>query len=58
MFDSELEKFIAGTAFILFIAQGWYFNDRLKSVHKKLDEITSAFDGLRQYLYEIKPPPV
>jgi uncharacterized membrane protein len=32
-----------------------YLNDRLKHVHEKLDRVFEAFDGLRDYLYEIDP---
>jgi hypothetical protein len=39
----------------LWLATGWYLNERLKLVHAKLDRIFENFDGLRQYLYEIDP---
>ncbi len=48
-----------GTAIIiavaLWFATGWYLNERLKLVHEKLDRVFEAFDGLREYLYEIDP---
>ena len=55
MFESEIEKTIIGTALVLWFAHGFYLNDRLKVVHKKLDKSLDAFDGLRDYLYEIDP---
>ena len=44
-----------GIAVALWFATGWYLNERLKSVHEKLDRILENFDGLRDYLYEIDP---
>lgn len=55
MFASGIEKTIIITAIILWFAHGWYLNERLKHVHKKLDRVLEAFDGLRGYLYEIDP---
>ena len=55
MFESGIEITIVLTAVALWFAHGWYLNERLKRVHEKLDRITQAFDGLRQYLYEIDP---
>lgn len=51
MFEG-IEKFIVITAVVLWFAQGWYLNEKLKAVHAKLDTLTEAFDGLRDYLYE------
>lgn len=55
MFDTSLEKSIVVTAIALWLAHGWYLNERLKHVHKKLDRVLDAFDGLRDCLYEIGP---
>ncbi len=55
MSDTGLEKTIIVTAIALWFAHGWYLNEKLKSVHKKLDRVLEAFDGLRNYLYEIDP---
>ena len=44
-----------GLAIALWFATGWYLNERLKFVHKKLDAVLESFDGLREYLYEIDP---
>lgn len=55
MFESSIEKTIVFTAIALWFAHGWYLNERLKRVHDKLDRILEAFDGLRDYLYEIDP---
>ena len=40
---------------VLWFAQGWYLNEALKSVHRKLDVLDEQFGGLRRYLYEIDP---
>jgi hypothetical protein len=55
MFESGIETTIIITAIVLWFAHGWYLNERLKYVHKKLDHVLEAFDGLRDYLYEIDP---
>lgn len=55
MFETSIEKLIVITAIALWFAHGWYLNERLKYVHKKLDHILDTFDGLRDYLYEIDP---
>lgn len=55
MFDSDLEKLITGSVIGLWFANGWYLNERLKAVHKKLDSLSDDFNGLREYLYEIDP---
>ena len=55
MFESSIEKTIVLTAIALWFAHGWYLNERLKRVHEKLDRVLEAFDGLRNYLYEIDP---
>ena len=55
MFDSSVERTIILTAFALWFAHGWYLNERLKSVHTKLDSVLDQFNGLREYLYEIDP---
>lgn len=55
MFDSGSEKTFLLTALGLWFAHGWYLNDRLKSVHKKLDLVLENFTGLTDYLYEIDP---
>ena len=44
-----------GLAVGLWFATGWYLNERLKSVHEKLDIVFENFNGLREYLYEIDP---
>ena len=55
MFESGVEKTIILAAIVLWFAQSWYLNERLKLVHEKLDRTLEAFDGLRDYLYEIDP---
>jgi hypothetical protein len=55
MFDNSLERTVVLTAIALWFAHGWYLNERLKSVHAKLDSVLVQFDGLREYLYEIDP---
>jgi hypothetical protein len=55
MFDSSIEKAIILTAIALWFAHGWYLNERLKSVHAKLDSVLDHFNCLRVYLYEIDP---
>lgn len=55
MFETGLERTIILTAIVLWFAHGWYLNERLKHVHEKLDRVLEAFDGLRDYLYEIDP---
>lgn len=55
MDQSVLVSTIVVTAVILWFAQGWYLNTRLKDVHDKLDKTLDAIDGLRRYLYEIDP---
>jgi hypothetical protein len=55
MFDTSLERTVILTAIALWFAHGWYLNERLKSVHAKLDSVLVQFDGLREYLYEIDP---
>ena len=44
-----------GIAVGLWFATGWYLNERLKTVHDKLDRLSDQFFGLREYLYEIDP---
>lgn len=55
MFDSSVERTVILTAIALWFAHGWYLNERLKSVHAKLDFVLDQFNGLRKYLYEIDP---
>ncbi len=55
MLDYSIKATIIGTAFAAWFAHGWYLNQQLQSVHKKLDNVLDAFDGLRRYLYEIDP---
>jgi hypothetical protein len=55
MFESDLEKLIIGSVIVLWFANGWYLNEKLKAVHKKLDRLSENFNGLREYLYEIDP---
>ncbi len=52
---TSTETTIIITAVVLWFANGWYLNERLKAVHEKLDMTLNAFDGLRDYLYEIDP---
>ncbi len=55
MFENGIERTIVLTAIGLWFAHGWYLNERLKSVHDKLDRVLDTFNGLREYLYEIDP---
>ena len=55
MFNSSVEETVVYTAIALWFAHGWYLNERLKSVHAKLDSVLDQFNGLREYLYEIDP---
>jgi hypothetical protein len=55
MFESGLEKLIIGSVIALWFANGWYLNEKLRAVHKKLDWLSENFNGLREYLYEIDP---
>jgi hypothetical protein len=55
MFDNSIEKTIIATGIALWFAHGWYLNERLKSVHSKLDSVLDQFNGLREYLYEVDP---
>ena len=55
MFDSDIEKTIILTGLVLWFANGWYLNQRLKEVHERLDSVLNQLNGLRQYLYEIDP---
>lgn len=40
---------------LLWFANGWYLNNRLRDVHRKLDLTLECLDGLKEYLYEIDP---
>lgn len=55
MFESGVERTIVITAIVLWLAHGWYLNERLRAVHDKLDRLLERFNGLREYLYEIDP---
>lgn len=55
MLDTAVERTVVLAAVALWFAHGWYLNTRLERVHSKLDRLMSAFDGLRDYLYEIDP---
>jgi hypothetical protein len=55
MMDSSVERTVILTAIALWFAHSWYLNERLKSVHAKLDSVLDQFNGLREYLYEIDP---
>jgi hypothetical protein len=52
---THTELIIIIAAITLWFAQGWYLNEALKSVHRKLDVLDDQFGGLRRYLYEIDP---
>jgi hypothetical protein len=51
----SIQATIIVTAVVLWFAQGFYLNDRLREVHKKLNNVLDELNGLRQYLYEIDP---
>jgi hypothetical protein len=51
----NIQATIIITAIVLWFAQGYYLNARLRDVHKKLDSVLEEFNGLRKYLYEIDP---
>jgi hypothetical protein len=55
MTGGEVISVVVFVAVVLWFAQGWYLNSRLREVHRKLDRILETFDGLREYLYEIDP---
>ncbi len=55
MFDSSVQRTVVLTAIVFWFAHGWYLNERLKSVHIKLDSVLDQFNGLREYLYDIDP---
>lgn len=55
MFELGIEKLLIGSFIALWFANGWYLNEKLKSIHKKLDFLSESFNGLREYLYEIDP---
>ena len=50
-----IQATIVVTAIVLWFAQGYYLNERLREVHRKLDSVLEQFNGLREYLYEIDP---
>ncbi len=43
----SLHSTIITTAVVLWFAQGWYLNVRLREVHKKLDKLLEECTGLR-----------
>jgi hypothetical protein len=51
----SIQATIIITAVVLWFAQGYYLNERLKDVHSKLNAVLAEFNGLREYLYEIDP---
>jgi hypothetical protein len=51
----SIQATIIITAVVLWFAQGYYLNERLRDVHRKLDVLLEEFNGLREYLYEIDP---
>ena len=51
----SIQATIIITAVVLWFAQGYYLNERLRDVHRKLDIVLEEFNGLREYLYEIDP---
>lgn len=55
MFESGIERTVILTGVALWFAHVWYLNERLKSVHNKLDSVLDQFNGLREYLYSIDP---
>lgn len=55
LFDGDIETTVVATAVVAWFAHGWYLNQRLRSVHEKLDLVLEQFNGLRQYLYENDP---
>lgn len=55
MFHLSLGEIVVLTGIALWVAIGWYMNERLKSVHVKLDAVLDQLNGLREYLYEIDP---
>lgn len=55
MLELGLEIWIAIVLLVLLFPHAWYLNLRLKQANKKLDSLQQAFEGLREYLYEIDP---
>jgi hypothetical protein len=46
---------VIATGVVLWFAQGWYLNEKLRLLHDKFDRVFEQFNGLREYLYEIDP---
>ncbi len=55
MVDLGIEALIVVVLLVLWLPHAWYLNLRLKQANKKLDGLMQAFEGLREYLYEIDP---
>jgi hypothetical protein len=55
MLEFGLEIWIVIVLLVLWFPHAWYLNLRLKQANKKLDRLQQAFEGLREYLYEIDP---
>lgn len=55
MLNAPAELLISLSFLVLLAAYVIYLGLRLNSVHRKLDRLLSAFNGLREYLYEIDP---
>jgi hypothetical protein len=51
----SIQATIVVTAIVLWFAQGYYLNERLRGVHKKLDSVLAELNGLPEYLDEIDP---
>jgi hypothetical protein len=43
----SIQATIIVTAVVLWFANGYYLNERLQDVHKKLDSVLEEFNGLR-----------
>lgn len=62
MFGNEIERVVIGSAIVLWFAQVWYLNSRLRDVHATLDQVLDQFHGRYQhhtgFLHRYRAPSV